>query len=130
MMEIDSALSCRIVRSMRTTVPLTETGFAPSQRVFKVAQLEELGVPQSVAYRRARAGGPWTRLAPGVVLVAPGPATVEDLIAAALLLAGPEAVVTGLHAARLHGMRSPRAVTSKPGLFDAFEQDVGNNAEL
>lgn len=94
---------------MRTTVPLTETGFAPSQRVFKVAQLEELGVPQSVAYRRARAGGPWTRLAPGVVLVAPGPATVEDLIAAALLLAGPESVVTGLHAARLHGMRTPPA---------------------
>ncbi len=33
-------------------------------------------------------------------------------------------------AAKLHGMRSPRTVISKPGLFDAFEQDVGNNAEL
>ena len=33
-------------------------------------------------------------------------------------------------AAKLHGMRPPRTVISKPGLFDAFEQDVGNNAEL
>ena len=66
-----------------------------------MAQLEELGVPQSVAYRRARAGGPWTRLAPGVVLVAPGPATVEDLIAAALLLAAGAAALWGLRSERV-----------------------------
>lgn len=30
-------------------------------------------------------------------------------------------------AARRHGMRSPRAVTSKPGLFDASEGDVVDN---
>lgn len=30
-------------------------------------------------------------------------------------------------AAGLHGMRSPRAVTSKPGLFDASEGDVRDN---
>lgn len=30
-------------------------------------------------------------------------------------------------AARLHGMRSPRAVTSKPGLFDASDDDVVDN---
>ncbi|GAA2779827.1 ribonuclease HII [Saccharopolyspora taberi] len=33
-------------------------------------------------------------------------------------------------AARLHGMRSPRAVSSKPGLFDAFEGDVVDNEQL
>ncbi|GAA0518856.1 ribonuclease HII [Saccharopolyspora subtropica] len=33
-------------------------------------------------------------------------------------------------AARRHGMRSPRAVTSKPGLFDAAEGDVVDNEEL
>lgn len=30
-------------------------------------------------------------------------------------------------AARLHGMRSPRTVTSKPGLFDASDEDVVDN---
>lgn len=30
-------------------------------------------------------------------------------------------------AARLHGMRSPRVVTSKPGLFDASDEDVVDN---
>ena len=33
-------------------------------------------------------------------------------------------------AARQHGMRSPRAVTSKPGLFDASDAEVGDNAGL
>lgn len=33
-------------------------------------------------------------------------------------------------AAQLHGMRSPRAVTSKPGLFDVSEGDVVDNDEL
>lgn len=32
-------------------------------------------------------------------------------------------------AAQLHGLRSPRAVTSKPGLFDAFEGEVVDNEE-
>jgi ribonuclease HII len=33
-------------------------------------------------------------------------------------------------AAQRHGMRSPRAVTSKPGLFDASDGKVGDNAGL
>ena len=32
-------------------------------------------------------------------------------------------------AAQLHGLRSPRSVTSKPGLFDASEGDVVDNEE-
>ncbi|WP_249124183.1 ribonuclease HII [Saccharopolyspora erythraea] len=33
-------------------------------------------------------------------------------------------------AAQVHGMRSPRTVSSKPGLFDAFEGDVVDNEQL
>ncbi|MDI2028743.1 hypothetical protein QFW96_08985 [Saccharopolyspora sp. TS4A08] len=77
------------------------------RRVYRVAELARLGISQSTAYRWARADGPWTRLAPGIVLVATGPATVRDRIDAALLRAGPGAMVTGMHAARLHGLKSP-----------------------
>lgn len=33
-------------------------------------------------------------------------------------------------AAREHGMRSPRTITSKPGLFDVFEGEVVDNEQL
>jgi ribonuclease HII len=33
-------------------------------------------------------------------------------------------------AARLHGMRSPRSITSKPGLFDALPDDVVDNEDM
>jgi hypothetical protein len=79
------------------------------QRVFRVVELAKFGVSQSTAYRRARPGGPWTRLAPGILLIAPGPPTVEDRINAALLRAGPGAMITGLHAARLLGLETPPA---------------------
>lgn len=75
-------------------------------RVFHVAELEALGVSQSTSYRRARADGPWSRLAPGIILTTPGPATTDDLMRAALLRAGPAAIVTGLHGARLHGLKA------------------------
>ena len=83
------------------------------RRVFHVTELEKLGVSQSTSYRRARADGPWTRLYPGVVLTAPGPPTVDDLLDAALLVAGPKAAVTGMSALRLHGLR---AVPEQPSV--------------
>ncbi|GAA2348487.1 hypothetical protein GCM10009854_27250 [Saccharopolyspora halophila] len=77
------------------------------RRVYRVAELEKHGISQSKSYRWARADGPWTRLAPGIVLVAAGQPTIRDRIDAALLRAGPGAMVTGLHAAKLHGLKSP-----------------------
>lgn len=77
------------------------------RRVFHVSELEQLGVSQSSSYRRSRADGPWTRLAPGIVLTSSDPPTTDDLIYAALLHAGPNAVITGIHAARLHGIATP-----------------------
>ncbi len=80
---------------------------AEQRRVFHVAELEKLGVSQSTSYRRSRADGPWTRLAPGIVLAATGAPTVDDRIQAALLHAGPACVITGMHGARLHGLTTP-----------------------
>ncbi|MFR9729579.1 hypothetical protein ACL03H_10145 [Saccharopolyspora sp. MS10] len=74
------------------------------RRVFHVTELERMGVSQSTSYRRARADGPWTRLLPGIILAAPGLPNTDDLITAALLRAGPTAMITGMHGARLHGL--------------------------
>ncbi|SFS39264.1 hypothetical protein [Saccharopolyspora flava] len=92
---------------MQKSIAAKEAARNLQRRVYRVAELPRFGISQSTAYRWARADGPWTRLAPGIVLVAPGPATVRDRIDAALLRAGPGAMVTGLQAARLHGLKSP-----------------------
>lgn len=92
---------------MSSTVISQSAVQASPRRVFHVGELEKLGVSQSTSYRRARADGPWTRLLPGIVLVAPGPPTPHDLITAALLRAGPSAMITGMHGARIHGLATP-----------------------
>lgn len=92
---------------MTTTITARAAVLELPRRVYRVAELDDHGISQSKAYRWARADGPWTRLAPGVVLVASGTPTVRDRIDAALLRAGPGAMVTGLHAAKLHGLKSP-----------------------
>ncbi|MEU5847644.1 hypothetical protein [Saccharopolyspora shandongensis] len=92
---------------MRTTVTTNAVMPSTRRRVFRVVELEKLGISQSTSYRRARPGGPWMRLAPGVLLIVPGPPTVKDRINAALLRAGPGAVITGLQAARLLGLETP-----------------------
>lgn len=88
-----------------TTARAAALGFP--RRVYRVAELERHGISQSKSYRWAKADGPWTRLAPGIVLVAAGEPTIRDRIDAALLRAGPGAMITGLHAAKLHGLKSP-----------------------
>jgi hypothetical protein len=49
--------------------------------------------------------GPWQLLLPGTVLLTSGKPTADQLVVASLLYAGPAAVVTGLEAARRHGVR-------------------------
>ncbi|MGH3467174.1 MAG: type IV toxin-antitoxin system AbiEi family antitoxin [Thermocrispum sp.] len=56
-------------------------------------------------WARVRHGGPWARLLPGVVMLRNGTPTRQQEIAAALRYAGAGAVVTGLSAAQLHGLR-------------------------
>jgi hypothetical protein len=73
--------------------------------VISVIVLMSLGLSESTIYRRCRANGPWQLLAPGIVLLGNGTPTRRQLLRAALLHAGPEAIVTGLDAARSHGLR-------------------------
>ncbi len=82
--------------AVRTAFP---TGVATAR------QLMDFGMPERTVYRRCLEGGPWRRLLPGIVLLRDGEPTVEEMLHAALLLGGPESMITGLHACRLHGLR-------------------------
>jgi hypothetical protein len=53
---------------------------------------------------RCRPGKPWQRPIPGVIVLNSGPLTRQQLSRAALVHAGPDAMVTGIEAARLHGI--------------------------
>jgi very-short-patch-repair endonuclease len=69
--------------------------------VVALAQMAAIGVPGRTARRWASA---WRRLYPGVYLVAGHRLTVEARTRAALLWAGPDAVLTGQAAAHWHGL--------------------------
>jgi len=68
-------------------------------------QLADLGMAPRTIYRRCLEGGPWRRLLPGIILLSNGRAALDQLLQAALLLGGPGAVITGLHACHRQGMR-------------------------
>lgn len=68
-------------------------------------QLMALGVSERTVYNRCLPGGPWRRLLPGVIGLFSGTPTLEQYVLAALLLCGPDAMVTGLEACRRHGIR-------------------------
>ncbi|WP_434438539.1 hypothetical protein [Lentzea sp. E54] len=70
--------------------------------VISAGALKALGV--SNPWRRCASGGPWQRMYPGVVLLHNGPPTPDQRLTAALLRAGPGAVVTGAEACRRHGL--------------------------
>lgn len=70
--------------------------------VISAGALKSLGVTNP--WRRCTAGGPWQRMYPGVVLLHNGPPTPDQQLTAALLRAGPGAVVTGAEACRRHGL--------------------------
>lgn len=77
--------------------------------VVTVAMLEALGLHRRTVSRRCRPGGPWSSLAPGIVKLGNGPPTRDDRRHAALLHSGPGAVLTGLDALALHGLRNAPA---------------------
>jgi hypothetical protein len=72
----------------------------------RVARLAELGIPPRTAYRRCKPDGPWQRPLPGIVLLTNAPPTRRQLVEAALLYAGPKALVSGLEACRRHGLHN------------------------
>lgn len=67
-------------------------------------ELIALGISTDDLKNRCRAGGPWQRMNPGLVLLSNQPPNRRQRIHAALKGAGPEAVLTGLDALALHGM--------------------------
>ena len=69
------------------------------------------GLSNDMLSRRARSGGSWQRLLPGVYLTVTGTPTQEQLEVAALLYAGPGSTLTGLAALRRHGVRTPASST-------------------
>ena len=76
-----------------------------THEVIRARELVQAGVSESTVYARCRAGGPWQLLLPATVLLSNGQPTPEQLVVAGLLYAGSDAVVTGLEAARRHGIR-------------------------
>ncbi|MFJ8913916.1 hypothetical protein [Amycolatopsis sp. NPDC102389] len=69
------------------------------------AKLVALGYSHSSISRLCREGGPWRRPIPGVILLTDGTPTKRQLMKVALTHAGPEAMLTGVQAARLYGVR-------------------------
>ncbi|HEY2522704.1 MAG TPA: hypothetical protein VGJ19_21515 [Streptosporangiaceae bacterium] len=65
------------------------------------------GLTPAALRHRIRPGGPWQRLLPGVYLAVTGAATTRQREMAALLYAGHRSALTGLAAARQHGLRVP-----------------------
>lgn len=62
------------------------------------------GMTKQMIRYRIRTGGPWRRLLPGVYVTVTGSVTFRQREMAALLHAGSRSVITGLAAARRHGI--------------------------
>ncbi|OLZ44488.1 hypothetical protein BS330_40570 [Amycolatopsis keratiniphila subsp. nogabecina] len=69
------------------------------------AKLVALGYSHSSISRYCREGGPWRRPIPGVILLTNTTPTKHQSLKVALTHAGPEAMLTGVQAARLYGVR-------------------------
>jgi hypothetical protein len=68
-------------------------------------QLVGIGFNERTVYKRCLPGGPWRRLLPGIIGLFAGAPTPEQYVLAALLLCGPDAIVSGLEACRRHDIR-------------------------
>lgn len=84
--------------------------------VIAVSELVRLGVPERTAYRRTQEDGPWTLLLPATILLSNGAPTQRQLEIAALIYAGPGAMLTGIGGARHSGLRRG----SDPGFVHAL----------
>jgi hypothetical protein len=69
-------------------------------------ELIHLGLSTDLLHGRCRPGGPWQRLLPGILLLSGSPPTRVQRIQAALRYAGEDALLTGLDALHLHGLRA------------------------
>lgn len=72
------------------------------------AQAAACGMTPAALRHRARPDGPWQPVLPGVYLAQTGAPASDQREMAALLLAGPDSVLTGDAALSRHGLRVPR----------------------
>ncbi|WP_149184759.1 hypothetical protein [Streptomyces sp. TRM49041] len=83
-----------------------------------VHQLHDIGCASYVVAERCRPGGSWQRVLPRVVLLrVDAPPTPHQRLRAALLYAGPDALLTGEAALSLYGAdqaRTPATLTAVP----------------
>ncbi|GAA4806781.1 hypothetical protein GCM10023200_50500 [Actinomycetospora chlora] len=87
----------------RRTIDWIAVGQAALHDQIRHADLLALGLSSSAITRRVHAGT-WARSGYGVISLAGRPRTREQRWAAAVLYAGPGAVLSGVAAARLHGL--------------------------
>lgn len=76
--------------------------------VAPATELIALGITGRAIHDRCQEGGPWQRLASGLVLLTNQPPSRTQRIHAALTVAGQDAVLTGVDALALHGMTAAR----------------------
>ena len=79
--------------------------------VIKALTLESLGLSSKVIYRRCLPDGPWQRLLPGIIVLHNSEPSSRERLLAALLYAGPNAMITGAAACRQYGLRVPAALS-------------------
>ncbi|MFB9909202.1 hypothetical protein [Allokutzneria oryzae] len=95
--------------SNRTVIDLDGLANLFPHRVAKISDLVGLGISSPSAYRRCQPGGQWRPLFPGVLLLSSSPPTRAQIVRGALCFAGPEAMLTGHDALRLHGAHTVEA---------------------
>lgn len=88
----------KLAPDQEALIALFPEGVAPR------ATLVALGLSHSTISARCRPGRPWQRPIPGVIVLDNGPLTRAQARRAALVHAGPKAMITGIEAARLHGL--------------------------
>ena len=86
---------------------MLERTLAAQHQVITRLQALSCGVPRSTVNLWCGPNGKWQKLLPGVYLTVTGKPTSEQRLMAAVLYAGPRAVITGPSALRLHRLRSP-----------------------
>jgi hypothetical protein len=92
---------------------------AAQHQVITRRQALSCGIPHSTVNLWCGSGGKWQKLLPGVYLTVTGKPTGEQRLAAAVLYAGPRAVITGPAALRLHRLRAPG-----PDVIDVLVPDA------
>jgi hypothetical protein len=92
--------------------------------VVPVTELVALGIAHDTISARCRPGGPWQLMRPNLVLLTDEPLNRRRRIHAAMKVAGPRAVLTGVDALRLHGMSGAKLEAPVHLLIPAHRQRV------